>query len=107
MWAKYAAYIDIYADLTDNEYERYEREHSEESSTMAGYFQRKSDEARQQGMQQGRVEGERSVLERQLRRRFGQLPVGTVRRLDRASSADLEVWADNVLDAGTLDEVFG
>ena len=27
-------------------------------------------------------------------------------RIDRASTRDLESWAENVLDAGTLDEVF-
>ena len=31
----------------------------------------------------------------------------TTERLRRATEADLAAWADNVLDAGTLDEVFG
>ena len=133
--AKYTEFIDIYAALTDNEFRRYQREHPEESSTMAGVIQRAREEGVQQGMQrgmergmeqgmeqgmqrgmergmqrgmeQGRVEGERAVLERQLRRRFGRLPPATARRLDQASPADLEAWAENVLDAGTLDEVFG
>ena len=74
---------------------------------MAGVIQRAREEGVQQGMERGRVEGERAVLERQLRRRFGRLPPATARRLDRASPADLEAWAENVLDAGTLDEVFG
>ena len=60
----------------------------------------------QQGMRQGRVEGERMVLERQLRRRFGPLAPEVADRLNRATAADLETWADNVLDAETLDEVF-
>ena len=109
--AKYTEFIDIYAALTDNEFRRYQREHPEESSTMAGVIQRAREEGVRQGMQrgmeQGRVEGERAVLERQLRRRFGRLPPATARRLDRASQADLEAWAENVLDADTLDEVFG
>ena len=136
--AKYTEFIDIYAALTDNEFRRYQREHPEESSTMAGVIQRAREEGvqqgrvegeraaagviqrareegvrqgmergMQQGMERGRVEGERAVLERQLRRRFGRLPPATARRLDRASPADLEAWAENVLDAGTLDEVFG
>ena len=116
--AKYTEFIDIYAALTDNEFRRYQREHPEESSTMAGLIHRAREEGVQQGMQrgmeqgmqrgmeQGRVEGERAVLERLLRRRFGRLPPATARRLDRASPADLEAWAENVLDAGTLDEVF-
>ena len=109
--AKYLEFIDMYAALTDNEYRRYGRLYPEESNTMAGVIQRARDEGMQQGrvegMQQGRVEGERAVLERQLRRRFGLLPPATASRLDRASTADLETWAENVLDAETLDDVFG
>ena len=124
--AKYLAFIDMYAALTDNEY-RYRRLYPEESNTMAGVIQRARDEGmergrvegmergrvegmergRVEGMERGRVEGERAVLERQLRRRFGLLPPATASRLDRASTADLETWAENVLDAETLDDVFG
>ena len=60
----------------------------------------------QQGMSRGRVEGERALLRRQLQRRFGSLPPEAVERVDQASAHDLESWADNVLDAGTLDQVF-
>ena len=53
------------------------RQHPEESSTMAGVIQRVREEGVQRGMEQGmqrgmehgRVEGERAVLERLLRRR--------------------------------------
>ena len=77
---------------------------------MAGVIQRARDEGRQEGRQEGRHEGiqqgERTVLERLLRRRFGLLPPGVVDRLNRASADDLETWADNVLDVDTLDRVF-
>ena len=77
---------------------------------MAGVIQRAREEGIQRGMQQGmergRGEGERTVLERMLRRRFGRLPPGMAQRLGRASQADLESGADNVLDAAPLDEVF-
>ena len=100
--AKYLEFIDIYAGLTENEFQRYQRQYPEESTTMAGVIQR----ARDEGMQQGRVEGERVVLERLLRRRFGLLPPEVTERLRRASAADLETWAENVLDAETLEDVF-
>ena len=133
--AKYLEFIDMYAALTDNEYRRYRRRHPEESNAMAGVIQRARDEGmerglergmeqgrvqgmeqgrvqgmeqgRVQGMEQGRVEGERAVLERLLHRRFGQLPPATAERLGRASADDLETWAENVLDAETLGDVFG
>ena len=104
--AKYIEFIDIYAGLTDNEYRRYQRQYREDSSTMAGVISRAREEGMQRGMQQGRVEGERALLERQLRRRFGLLSPEIAARLGRASAADLETWAENVLDAPTLDDVF-
>ena len=77
---------------------------------MAGIVQRARDEGRQQGIEQGMsrglVEGERALLRRQLRRRSGLLPPETAERVDQASGLELESWAENVLDASTLDEVF-
>ena len=117
--AKYLKFIDIYAGLTDNEFRRYQRQYPEEGNTMAGVIERARDEGiqqgmqqgiqqgMQQGMQQGRVEGERTVLERLLHRRFGILSPEIAQRLDQASAANLEAWAENLLDADTLDDVFG
>ena len=81
---------------------------------IVGLNQRARDEGRQEGVRQGRAEGvaqgraegERAVLERLLRRRFGTLPLRVGARLGAAAEAELEVWADRVLDAATLDEVF-
>ena len=107
---KYLDFIDMYAGLDDNERRRYREQYPQEATTMAGMFQRARDEGIQQGLSQGREEGieqgERTLLRRQLRRRFGFLPPETDARIGRASSRDLECWAENVLDAGTLDEVF-
>ena len=108
--AKYIEFIDIYAGLTDNEYRRYRQQYREDSSTMAGIISRAREEGMEQGMQQGmrqgRVEGERALLERQLQRRFGLLSPEVGARLGQASAADLESWAEKVLDAPTLDDVF-
>ena len=116
--AKYAEFIDIYAALADNEFESYRRRYPEESRTMAGMIQRARDEGmrvgrdegmragRDEGMRQGRVDGERVMLERLLRRRFGRLDTAVAERLHGASATDLEAWAENVLDARTLDDVF-
>ena len=111
---KYLEFIDTYAELTENELRRYRREHPEEGRTVAGLIQRAREEGTQQGMQQGmqdgmrlgRVEGERTVLERQLRRRFGPLSPEGAERLSAASADELEAWTDNVLDAETLEDVF-
>ena len=100
--AQYIEFIDIYAGLTDNELRRFQQQYPEANDTMAGFVQRACDE----GIEQGRVEGERAVLERLLQHRFGDLSPEIVARLTQASRSDLEAWAENVLDAGTLDDVF-
>ena len=109
--AKYLEFIDIYAALTDNEFRRYRRQYPEDSTTMAGFFQRARDEGRvegrDEGMREGRVEGERAVLTRLLTRRFGALAPAVADRLDCASASDLEAWSENLLDARTPEDVFG
>ena len=108
--AKYMEFIDIYAGLTDNEFRRYRRQHPQESSIVTGLIQRARAEGiergMERGMRQGRAEGGRAVLERLLRQRFGGLSPEAAERLRRAPETELETWADNLLDAGTLDEVF-
>ena len=103
---KYIEFIDIYADLNDNERRIYRERHPKESSIMTGVFQRAREEGRTEGMQLGRVAGERMLLERLLRRKFGALPSVVDARLSKASASDLEAWAVNVLDADTINEVF-
>ena len=105
--AKYMEFIDAYAGLEDEEYRRYERDHAEERTVMAGVIQRAREEGIERGIERGVLRGERAVLERQLRHRFGPLPAVVVDRLGRATAGDLETWTDNVLDAKTLDGVFG
>ncbi len=60
----------------------------------------------EQGIERGRAEGERAVLARLIVRRFGGLPPEAAERLRRAPETELRTWADNVLDAETLDDVF-
>ena len=120
--AKYLRYIDIYTKLTDNELQQWQQEYLEDKPNMAGYAEYLREEGKQvglqegrqegrqvglqEGRQEGRQEGERTVLERQLQRRFGVLTPEITEKLSEASSVDLENWAENVLDAETLDDVF-
>lgn len=60
----------------------------------------------QQGLQQGLSQGETRVVRRLLTRRFGPLPAWVEERLQRADAAQLERWADRVLEAATLEAVF-
>ena len=104
--AKYMEFIEVYARLSEDEKRRFESDYAEEKAAMAGFIQSAREEGWQEGRQEGRHEGERAVLERLLRRRFGLLPPAVAARLSRASAGEIEAWADNVLDAATLDDVF-
>lgn len=64
------------------------------------------DEWAQQHRQEGIEKGEALLLQRQLVRRFGDLPSDILSRIAAASSEQLELWGDRVLDAKTLAEVF-
>ncbi len=60
----------------------------------------------EKGREQGFLQGEASLLKRQLKRRFDRLPEWAEKRLEQASRQDLERWADRVIEAGALEEVF-
>ena len=54
----------------------------------------------------GKAEGKADILLRQLRRRFDPLPETVMAKVRNASDDQLNEWADNILDAQTLDMVF-
>lgn len=63
---------------------------------------------KQQGREQGYRQGERKILRRQLQRRFGaDLPKWVDDKLEIANTDQLENWAVALLDAPTLEAVFG
>jgi len=63
-------------------------------------------EGLQEGRREGRQEGELVLLKRQLARKFGPLPDEAEQRLKAATSAQLETWSLNILDATTMEDVF-
>jgi hypothetical protein len=72
-------------------------------------------EAKAEGIQIGEISGKAKGIEagkadlllRQLRRRFGALPESTQTKVLCASEDQLNEWAETLLDASTLDAVFG
>jgi hypothetical protein len=54
----------------------------------------------------GRAEGRAEMLLRLLQKRFGAVPAATRKRVLAAAIADLDRWAERILDAATLAEVF-
>ncbi len=59
------------------------------------------------GITEGRTEGKSETLARLLERRFGPPPDEVRSRIAGAGLEQLDRWLDAVLDAPTLDAVFG
>ncbi len=57
------------------------------------------------GMELGMEAGERAIVLRQLSKRFGPLDAAVLARIQQASVSNLELWADRILTAATLEEV--
>ena len=126
---KYIDFIDIYADLDDNERQRYAQLYPHEVAAMTGFAQRFRDEGRDEGRKEGRDEGrkegrdegrkegrdeglneglqhgEARILHALLRLRFGDLPASVHQRIETADADTLLRWSERVLTAATLDEV--
>ena len=59
-----------------------------------------------QGRLKGRAEGRVEIVLKLLQLRFGELPATTKKRVASASARQLDLWAERVLSAKTLAEVF-
>jgi hypothetical protein len=104
---KYLDFIDIYADLTENERVLYNQRYPQEADDMSGFAERFIEQGIQQGIETGVQRGEARVLLAQLKIRFGDLPDSVLQRVESADAESLLSWSTRVLTAQTLDEVFG
>ena len=98
---KYADFIDIYAELDENERQIYTQRYPREAAEMSGCAERFI----QQGNEQGLRQGEARVLGSLLQLRFGALPPAARERMAAADAETLLRWSERVLTAQTLDEV--
>nr|VFK66324.1 MAG: protein of unknown function (DUF4351) [Candidatus Kentron sp. UNK]VFK71958.1 MAG: protein of unknown function (DUF4351) [Candidatus Kentron sp. UNK] len=62
--------------------------------------------ALREGEARGEARGEAKLLLRMLPQRFGPLPDEISEQIHRADSSTIENWADRVLNAKSLEEVF-
>jgi hypothetical protein len=106
---KYFDFIDIYADLDDNERARYEREYPEEAEIMGTFSERYIQQGIEQGMERGEQlgvrKGEAKVLLTLLQLKFGDVPESVRAAIDEADAETLLRWSTRVLTATNLDEV--
>lgn len=82
------------------------RDLKELKMSLAERFDQWAHAHQQRGHQEGRQQGESLLLQRQLTRRFGALPSERLAQIAAATTAQLELWGDRVLDAASLDAVF-
>ena len=101
---KYVDFIDIYADLDDNERQLYTQRYPQEVTTMAGFAQRFTELGHKEGHKQGLQRGEARILTALLRLRFGDLPVAVQQRIEAADADTLLRWSERVLTAQTLED---
>ena len=66
-----------------------------------------ADDLLNQSRAEGNAEGRAEMFIRVLRGRFGDLPRRVVARVAKAPAKDLDKWGDRVLDAKSLEAVFG
>jgi hypothetical protein len=59
-----------------------------------------------EGRAKGQAEGQATLLQRQLQLRFGEVSPPVAARLEQATPAELTRWAERVLTANTIDDVF-
>ncbi len=84
-----------------------DREVQDMKMSMMEWWKKKGlEEGREEGREQGVKQGEASLLKRLLQRRFEDLPAGIDRRLEQASRQELQDWADRMLEAEHLEDVF-
>jgi len=75
------------------------------SAEIQAWFEDYQRKLRSEEREEGRKEGERNLLLRQLRACFGELPPAAVARVEAADLADLERWGERVHGARTLADV--
>jgi len=102
----------LYCDLVRNSLSEVARRALEEMDTKKYEYQ--SEFARRyygqgvaQGMAQGVVQGRMDLLLKQLATRYGALSAAVATRVREATASELDVIAERVLTANTLDEALG
>ena len=64
-------------------------------------------EGRAEGKAEGSAVGEALALQRLLQKRFGAVPSDVLAKISAASLEQIDAWLDLVLDARSLDDIFG
>jgi ElaB/YqjD/DUF883 family membrane-anchored ribosome-binding protein len=98
-----AEYPALYEEIEMSVNQENQREVKNMKQTMADFLK---EEGRKQGEKLGELRSRRTILVRQLQRRFGKVPAAQVAIIERTQDlAQLDTWLDAVVTAATLNEV--
>ena len=112
--AKYADFIDIYGDLSEQGQQQYQRDYPEEEHAMMGRLAQARQEGWQEGQQAGRQEGVSTGIRRgaakvllvQLQPKFGSEVNDRVReQVTRADTDTLPHWSEQILSTQQLRQI--
>ena len=98
---KYIDFIDIYAQLSNNELKQYQHHYPHEVQQMETFTQRNQNIGLQQGMQQG----EAAIFTRLMKSKFGGISASMEAKITNADCDTLLLWSDRILTASTPEEV--
>jgi L-alanine-DL-glutamate epimerase-like enolase superfamily enzyme len=87
-------------------FERFATEAGMQAGKQAG-MQAGMQAGKQEGKQEGMQIGEAIALQKLLTKRFGAIPADIAQMIATASTAQIDTWLDQVLDAPNLDVMFG
>jgi hypothetical protein len=76
---------------------------TEVEEAVMNWFEREMDRGRKDGQRKG----ERHVLLKLLRLRFGELPAAAVARVESAEIPELDTWTERFVTASRLEDVLG
>jgi len=110
-------FVDSYLNLTARELKQFEREREmllpierEETVALVSRWEKTGIEiglmqGRQEGKEAGLLQGSERVVERQLRRRFGDLSLDLVSKLNQLTTDQIEDLGEALLDFASLDDL--
>ena len=126
---KYIDFIDIYANLNEDELNRFRNRYLGEVASMSGLVQALKEEGLEQGIEQGKLQGieqgklqgieqgklqgieqgmqkgESAMLIRQMERKFGPLEDRTRCKVESADVDTLLEWSERILEARSIEEI--
>lgn len=106
LFEKYADFIDVYAEVREEEREQLHQEiFEDQEKPMISIKQLLKEEGLQQGLQQGVHQGNTMLLSRQLARKYQLSSQMLSAELERLSSEELLELGEFMLDCDTFDEV--